>query len=384
MPTIEPLPDQLVALRRLAPRPLGLYMMWLNSVHLTARAKALATADGAVMQAVEAHAAEELRRFLAGVAAYRHSPYQRPAPDYKIVAESGRAKLLDCGGYGTPVVLVPSLVNKGYILDLLPDISLVNSLLAAGHQVLLVDWGAPTADPATQLTVDGAVELLQTLLARAAELAGEVPIGLGYCMGGTLLAAAAALQPSLVQAAVFVATPWDFSHCPGVQMARQAMPLLEKITWPGGLVPVDVLQGLFMLLEPTGAIDRLQAFGETTDAGHLRRMTVLEDWLTDGVPLEAAIATSCMVDWYGANKPLQNQWQVLGQTVTLKSISCPTLTVIAERDTLVPAASSAALAAALPESTTLNVPAGHIGLMAGRKAVSHFHQPLCDWLSLTA
>ena len=40
-----------------------------------------------------------------------------------------------------PVVLVPSLINRAYILDLESDRSMVASLAGMNHPVYLVDWG---------------------------------------------------------------------------------------------------------------------------------------------------------------------------------------------------------------------------------------------------
>ena len=45
--------------------------------------------------------------------------------------------------FQTPVLLVPSLINRHYVLDLLPDRSFAGWLVAQGHDVFLVDWGTP-------------------------------------------------------------------------------------------------------------------------------------------------------------------------------------------------------------------------------------------------
>jgi mannose-6-phosphate isomerase-like protein (cupin superfamily) len=43
----------------------------------------------------------------------------------------------------TPLLLVPSLINRHYVLDLMPGKSFAESLVAAGHDVFVIDWGTP-------------------------------------------------------------------------------------------------------------------------------------------------------------------------------------------------------------------------------------------------
>ena len=47
------------------------------------------------------------------------------------------------GSPGVPVLLVPSLINRVYVLDLRRQASLVEALVAAGLDVFCVDWGVP-------------------------------------------------------------------------------------------------------------------------------------------------------------------------------------------------------------------------------------------------
>jgi polyhydroxyalkanoate synthase len=67
--------------------------------------------------------------------------------------------------------------------------------------------------------------------------------------------------------------------------------------------------------------------------------------------------------------------------VQLASIPCPVLSVIGERDNLVPPAATAPFAEALGrEPETLRVPAGHAGLFVGRQAKKHGIPAILQWL----
>ena len=82
---------------------------------------------------------------LTGIERYRSHPYRRDLPDPPSVWSEGGSRLLDYGqgGGGRPVLFVPSLVNRAYILDLSRDRSLMRWLTAHGFRPLLLDWGRP-------------------------------------------------------------------------------------------------------------------------------------------------------------------------------------------------------------------------------------------------
>src|SRR5581483_12123431 len=72
---------------------------------------------------------------------------------------------------GPPVVLVYSFINRPTVLDLLPQRSVVRSLVSAGHDVFLVNWGDPTALEST-LDLEGHCARLERALRVAATTAG--------------------------------------------------------------------------------------------------------------------------------------------------------------------------------------------------------------------
>ena len=248
---------------RLGPRPLALHLAnsnlaWLSSsiawplwkngslpwkAELANRAENLRQSASAASADAFGQALErELRRrsdlFLRGIERYRHHSYRRAMPEMPPLWEEGTTRLLDYApGGGAPVLVVPSLINKGYILDLAPGNSLLRYLAGQGLRPLLLDWNAP-----------GEIEKkfgLTDYIAGRIERAREAR-ALGALAGPF--------------AASFAAT-------------RE--------------VPVDVLQALFTALDPLLATRKFMRFAEIEDEQALasRDFVALEDWLNDGVPL---------------------------------------------------------------------------------------------------
>jgi poly[(R)-3-hydroxyalkanoate] polymerase subunit PhaC len=322
--------------------------------------------------------------FLSGLQRYRRHPYRRALADPPTLWREGGTRLLDYGPpSGTPVLVVPSLINRAYILDLAPGKSLLRFLAEAGLRPLLVDWGRPgPAERRFALDDYIAGRLVRALDAAAAAAGGPLAV-VGYCMGGLLALALSELRQPLVAALALLATPWDF-HAERAGQARLlgalANPLAECFTALGEL-PVDVLQTLFAALDPLLALRKFSRFAALAPGSiEEREFVAVEDWLNDGVPLALPVARDCLGGWYGENAPGRGAWEVGGAAVRPERMRVPALVVLPAQDRIVPPATAAALAAALPEAEVLRPPLGHIGMMVAREAPAAVWRPLGEWL----
>ena len=119
----------------------------------------------------------------------------------------GSSRLLDYGSPDDPPVLVvPSLVNRAYVLDLMPEHSMLRFLATEGVRPLLLDWGYP-GEVERNFTLS---DYIAGRLERAMEAVGQSLTLAGYCMGGLMAVAAAHRRPDLVRRLVLLASPWDF------------------------------------------------------------------------------------------------------------------------------------------------------------------------------
>jgi poly(3-hydroxyalkanoate) synthetase len=353
---------------RHGPRPLALYL---------ATASRLERQRGCEAGAV-------LGPFLDGLKAYWRYPRQASPASDEVVWSSGSARLLARGPIdGAPVLLVPSLVNRARVLDLLPGRSLIEALADAGYRTLLLDWGEPSR---TELGfgLDGYVaHRLEPALAQALLLSGRRPVVLGYCMGGLLTLALAARARPRIAGLALLATPWDFTAARNQQPLppATAASLLGGIVASHGHVPANTLDWSFAALDPAQVVLKYAAFSRVDPAtSRARAFVAIEDWLADGVALAGPVARECLLDWYVANRPAMGSWRVGGVSIRPERLDLPVLVAVPSHDRIVPEASAMPLARALPGSTILRPASGHIGMVVGGRARDELWRPLLHWL----
>ena len=337
----------------------------------------------ALARAVERELRSRADLFLRGIERYRDHQYRREITDPPVLWQDGSTRLLDYGGAGAPVLVVPSLVNRAYILDLMPEKSLLRWLASNGLRPLLVDWGAPGNLERRFTLTDYIAGRLEATLDAAAAAAGEPMAVMGYCMGGNLALALAARQPKRVSALALLATPWDF-HAERAEQAHllgALMPSLKAAFSLLGELPVDVLQTLFAALDPLLALRKFSRFAELGDDDpRAREFVALEDWLNDGVPLALPVAEAVLAEWYAENATARGQWRVAGQIIDPARCAMRALVVVPAQDRIVPPGSARALGSALPNAETWTPTLGHIGMVVSREAPRVVWEPLRDWL----
>jgi polyhydroxyalkanoate synthase len=289
-----------------------------------------------------------------------------------VVASAGRASLRDYGGSGRPAIFVPSLINPPDVLDLAEDNSMLRWLSQHGVRPLLVDWGAATAAE-RELTIAGHVE---TMLLPLIESIGREAAVVGYCLGGTMALAAAALRP--IDRLALIASPWRFSGYSAkaradlVELWTAAQPVAE----PLGLFPMELLQAAFWTLDPARVVTKYADYGRLDpDSAKARAFVVLEDWSNSGPPLTLAAGRDLVESFMRDDIPGTGRWTVADTAIAAHKISCPILEVTSQTDQIVPMATAAAC------GRQLSLKQGHVGMIVGGRARTLLWKPLAAWLA---
>ncbi len=275
--------------------------------------------------------------------------------------------------HGAPVLLVPSLINRHYVLDLAPGRSVVEYLLGQGHAVYIIDWGKPGPEDRF-LTLE---DIVAGYIGRAVrKVAKEAPEGrvhlLGYCLGGTLAAIYAAYRPAQVASLTALAAPIAFgeSGMLGAWTRSEGFDV-EALVRATGNVPWPLMQAAFHMLRPTLGLSKLV---HLVDRGHDDEMVqgffALERWGNDNVSFPGTAYAEYIRQLYIDDALVQGGFRLGGEPVRLSSITCPTHVISFAHDIIVPSKSATALLGRIgsehKQHTELG--GGHVGAVVSRKA----------------
>jgi polyhydroxyalkanoate synthase len=286
--------------------------------------------------------------------------------------------------YKTPVLLVPSLINRWYVLDLGTGRSLIEWLVARGHDVFCIDWGTPTGED-RYLTWD---DIAGRYVGRAVRVAarygrsGDVHV-LGYCLGGTLAASYVAAFPERVASLVALAAPIDFEHA-GLMAQWTRTPTFDvgAIVEAFGNVPWQLMQASFHMLRPTITAQKTVALLDRAwDDEFLEGFLATERWGSDNVSFPGACYARYITELYRENRLVRGGFSVAGRPAELANIRCPTLALAFADDHIVPLPSAAPLVdrIASRDKQLLVQPGGHVGAVVSRKAAGRLWPLMSDF-----
>jgi polyhydroxyalkanoate synthase len=294
----------------------------------------------------------------------------RPAADRPVVKER------------LPLLLVPSMINRWYVLDLRPGASLVEAMRQEGFDVWCVDWGTAN-DEDRYLSWEDVIQRLGRMVRRVRRETGAEKIGLmGYCMGATVSGIYTALHPEHIAAFTNLAGPFDFSRIGMMgQMTQREWFDAEAITAPGNLSPAQMQSG-FTALRPTGQISKWITLADRfAQPGYRDSFDALETWANDNIPFPAAAYTTYIGELYQQNLLVQGLHYVQGKQVDLGRITCPVLSVVTERDNICPPAAATALTdrCGAQDKEVVVVPGGHVGGVVGSNAPRYTYPAIARW-----
>ncbi|HEY3355564.1 MAG TPA: alpha/beta fold hydrolase [Polyangia bacterium] len=283
----------------------------------------------------------------------------------------------------TPLLLVPSLINRHYVLDLMPGKSFVEYLVAQGHDVYAIDWGTP-GDEDRYLSFD---DVCDGYLGRAVRhcarhgARGRTHL-LGYCLGGTLTAMYAARRPAHVASLTGIAAPVRFDD-DGLlaRWTRSQSFDVDALVAGAGNVPWQLMQSAFHMLRPTLPLSKaVHLLDRAWNDEYLDGFLALETWGNDNVSFPGECFKT-LIRLYRDDAIVNERVVLAGRPVRLADVRCPTLAVTFEHDNIVPWRSAAELLERVgaPDRERIHLPGGHVGAVVSRAAAKALWPRLSAW-----
>ena len=287
-----------------------------------------------------------------------------------------------------PILMVYALINRSYILDLLPGVSLVEYLIQQGFEVYLLDWGTP-GDEDTNLSFEHYVldYIPQTVKRMLRHAHAQEFTLLGYCMGGTMSLMYAALFPEKLRNLLLLTTPCDFTSehlgLYGVYTsARYFNP--DRLADALGNIPGELIDHGNRLVKPVanyvGAY--LTMWDRVLNDKPMDLWLAMSKWVNDGVSFPGAVFKQWIREFYQENKLARGEIVLRGRQVDLAKIACPVLNVAGTQDHIctLPQAEATMRLIGSQDKEFFTLRAGHVGLLTSPDTKRILWNKLRSWL----
>jgi polyhydroxyalkanoate synthase len=288
-----------------------------------------------------------------------------------------------------PVLFVPNLgISRPAIFDLRPGSSFIEYMCGQGFDFFLLDWGVHGEED-NGLTVDQCVtRLLPRVARKVLERSGRSELAIvGYCMGAPLSVSFAALAGEDVplRAYVNMAGPIDFAQA-GLfaTWLDKRFYDVDRVVDALGALPADWVKVGFKLLRPTMDVSTaLNLWWNLDDARYVEGYQALSRWANEYVPFPGEFFRQWVREFYQENRLVRGELRLDGRVVDLRRVRCPVFAVAGHEDYIAPPGCVKALLdhVGSQDRTYLELPGGHISLIAGRSASRHCWPRVAEWLA---
>src|SRR5919199_6950581 len=278
--------------------------------------------------------------------------------------------------YPVPVLIIYALINRPYVLDLLPGNSFVEYLASEGFDVYLLDWGIPGDEDKDMTLGDYILDYLPRAVKKVLRTSGSEQLTLfGYCMGGTMSAMYASLFPEHLKNLILLTAPAAF---PREDIGLYKLFTDTKYLNPGlladafGNIPGEMIDTGNRMLKPvTNYVGTYVSMWERIfDEKPMETWLAMNKWVNDGPPFPGQAFKTWIHEFYQQDKLAKGEIELRGRRVALSNIKAPLLNIAGEKDHIctLPQAEATMDLVSSEDKEFFVLDAGHVGLMTGRGA----------------
>lgn len=241
----------------------------------------------------------------------------------------------------TPLLICPPWINKFYILDLNAKKSFIRWAVAQGHTVFVISWVNPDERHATYDWARYIEEGIDFGLDTIEKATGERSVNaIGYCVGGSLLAAALAYHAQTgedrIKTATFFTTQVDFTHAGDLKVFAdiENIETLEQDMKRNGYLDGSKMANAFNMLR---AADLIWAYVVNNYLKGKEPLPFdLLYWNSDSTRMAAANHSFYLRNCYLENNLSRGLMELNGKRINLGDVKIPVMHVAALEDHIAP------------------------------------------------
>jgi polyhydroxyalkanoate synthase subunit PhaC len=243
-----------------------------------------------------------------------------------------------------PILICPPWINKFYILDLTAEKSFINWMVAQGLTVFVISWVNPDERHRALDWNDYMQKGILKAATIACDITGEKSVhAIGYCVGGTLLAATLAYlganKDKRISDATLLTTQVDFTHAGDLKVYADETQIkaIEDIMAKFGYLPGGKMAAAFNMLRPLDLIWPYMV--NTYMKGISPQPFDLLFWNADSTRMAEANHRFYLRNCYLENKLAKGEMEIGGERISLSKVRAPIYNLAAKEDHIAPALS---------------------------------------------